>query len=392
MSLHALISDFIQRFGPRLAGTEAETLAQRHMMTLMQPLATTVREEPFKAALRAKFAALKPLVLLFWISIGLYWLSIPLALGVAAVTAVLYLLHFVLYRQVLDPLYKQIESRNIVGVLEPKGEAKRTFIFSGHMDSTREFIWWYRLGHIAAVLMVVGGVLMVFYPIFLGVAMAMRELDATAFSGFIDWVWLGFAILAPINVLYFNIHGRQVVPGAQDNLSGCVCAYGALEALSDEGESSLEHTRIMAVSFGAEETGLKGSKAFVQQNLAWLKANNVSVINLDGIMYRDAINIISKEPMTRVKYPPKLLNELQSAFEAEGLQPQQTPLPIGATDGSAFGLKGIDATSVVAFPMEKLHPTYHTRRDTPEHIEPEMLEKMRDVLVRLAREADERLN
>ena len=120
---------------------------------------TSTREEPFTAALRAKFKALMPIVGAFWVSIALYWVSIPAALILGAIAAVVFLLHFVLYRQILDPLYAQIESRNIVGVLEPQQEAKRTLIFSGHMDSTKEFIWWYRLGHIGAVMMVVGGIL-----------------------------------------------------------------------------------------------------------------------------------------------------------------------------------------------------------------------------------------
>ena len=233
---------------------------------------------------------------------------------------------------------------------------------------------------------------MALYPIFLGLALAMQQPDLSPFAQVWDYIWLGFAILSPINIVYFNVHGKRVVPGAQDNLSGCVCAYGAAKALADgDGNSTLQHTRIMAVAFGAEETGLKGSKAFVKNNLKWLKDNNVSVINLDGIMTDESVNIITKEPMTMVKYPQSHLDEVHAAFEAEGVDAVQTNLPIGATDGSAFGMKDITATTIVAFPMQKLHPTYHTRRDTPDYIDPQMLENMQRVLVRFAEDADAKL-
>ncbi|MFM9500661.1 hypothetical protein ACKI1Q_44755, partial [Streptomyces galilaeus] len=56
---------------------------------------------------------------------------------------------------------------NVIATLEPQGEVRSTLIFSGHMDSTEECIWWYRLGKPAGPLTMMAGLLIAFFPLYL---------------------------------------------------------------------------------------------------------------------------------------------------------------------------------------------------------------------------------
>lgn len=52
-----------------------------------------------------------------------------------------------MYRDVLTNFPGKLQtSSNVEATIEPTGEVKSTLIFSGHMDSTLEYRWWYKYG------------------------------------------------------------------------------------------------------------------------------------------------------------------------------------------------------------------------------------------------------
>lgn len=378
----------LELFGPRRAGSRAEYNAQMwlyHRLSGLKGVKLSVL--PFEAPLRAKFRS----SWLIWpLYAGAWWLAFregrpDWALVPAAMAAVAFFLHFVSYRHILDPLFRKRKSLNVEAVLEPeKGPVHRTVIFSGHIDSTPEFIWWYRLGNGAAKAMVLSGALLVLFPFFALILWLFPELGEGISGTLAAGVWGLNALVG--GVLFLSVHGRLVVEGAQDNLSGVACALHAFELCAASG--ALQHTRLVFVSFGAEETGLRGSDHYVRNRVAHFGDGPVLNINLDGILLRDQLHFITAEPSIWIKHDHRLIVFLREAFEACGLKTGQGPLLIGATDGASFARYGYGSVTLVGLPLGRLHPTYHTRRDTVDKLNGDTLEQVAKALAEAVKRLD----
>lgn len=379
----------LELFGPRRAGSRAEYNAQMWLYHRLSGLKSVkVSVLPFQAPLRAKFRSswlIWPLFALAW------WLAFrekhpDWALLPGSTAAVAFFLHFVSYRHILDPLFRKRQSLNVEAILEPEsGPAKRTVILSGHIDSTPEFIWWYRLGNMAAQAMVVNGALLVLFPVVLLVLWLFPAL-LQGFVGTLAAVLWGVAACVGA-VLFLSIHGRRVVDGAQDNLSGVACALHAFEHYART--EALKNTRLVFVSFGAEETGLRGSDHYVRTRLKSYSDTPVVLnINLDGLLLKEHLNFITAEPSIWIKHDAELINILQEVFKIKGLKTGKGPLLIGATDGASFARHGYRSATLVGLPLGRLHPTYHTRRDTVDQLNGETLEEVVDALIEALKHMD----
>ncbi len=378
---YLFVDHFIRSFGPRKAGSEAERNAQQHLAEHLATFCDHASVEEFHAPLSAKFTSLRFFTLGYLAALALPLWSLNLACVVGLLNAVLFLFHFVLFHGVLDRLFPKVVSHNVIGTLEPRSAATRTLIFSGHMDSTPEFIWWYWLKGWGARAMVIAGFSWMMIPVYYGVALVA----GWTVPGSIGW-WV-FVALAPLSLAFFFIHGKRVVEGAQDNLSGVAVAFEVVRRLSRD---PLQRTRVRMLSFGAEECGLKGSSAYVKRYHAQLIEEGAQVINLDGILDIDNMYVIERELMAMQDHHEPLINDVLMAFERSGLPKKRGTIPIGGTDATSFSARHIPATSIVGLPMGSLHPTYHTRLDTIEYLVPETMDRISALLVDFAQEYDRR--
>lgn len=374
-----LVKHFIEKFGPRRAGSEAETNAQNYLSEQIQSFCDTVTVEPFKDALRAKFASLKLFCVAYYIALILPKFSLEAAIALAFINGFLFLFHFVMYYNWLDVLFPKIESRNVIGNIEPNDTPQTTLIFAGHMDSTPEFIWWYWLKDWGVRLMVLGGLSFALLPLYY---------LASYILGWEVWMsipWWVFVATTPFSLTFFFIHGNRVVDGAQDNLSGVAVAHAVAKQLSMD---KLQNTRVRFISFGSEETGLKGSDAYAKRHKAELETEKAFLVNLDGILDIEEMHIINRELSLGETHDERLIDALGIAFEKHGLEKKLGTIPIGATDAASFSRYGVPAVSIVGLGMNALHPTYHTRLDTIDCLSPDTLDKMTNVLVDFAKEWD----
>ncbi len=368
-----LVSTIIEKFGPRKAGSNAEKNAQEYFSEQLKPICNTVETEEFTDALTAKFSSLKIFCILFYSSLALPLWSVNIAIAVSALNTVVFFFHFLMYKDWLDILYPKLTSRNVIGTIEPTGEVKQIVIISGHMDSTPEFIWWYYFRDWGIRMMLVSGLAFVTLPVFYLSSMVFD------FSPFLSYGWYCFAFCSIFSLSFFFIHGKRIVDGAQDNLSGVAVAFFAAHNLLKNGKSTLQNTRLKIISFGSEETGLKGSKAYEQKHHDELtKATHI--INLDGMLDINEMHIIDFELSLFARHDKYLIETLGKAFQSNGLENKSGMIPIGATDASSFTRNGIPAVSVVGLPMHKLHPTYHTRRDTIECLSNDTMSKMAKII------------
>ncbi|MBI5845329.1 MAG: M20/M25/M40 family metallo-hydrolase [Deltaproteobacteria bacterium] len=382
--MHKLICDIIEKFGGRMAGSREEDQAQDYIIERMGAFCDKTLKHRFLSPLTAMHGSLKIFSAVFFACLILCRISLPLAFLLAAANTAFVIRHFLTYRYKLDFLFPKKASSNAIGIIEPSGEHKSTLLFAGHMDSTTEYKWWYRLGFPGMVLTSVSVFMIILLPLFF-LADLLFESANPVFSHY----WWILVLMSPALVTLVDMRGDYVIDGAQDNLSGVVAAFGAGEALSAD---RLTHTRIMVVSFGSEEAGLRGSSAFAADFHEEMMRQNAVLVNLDGIMYPDHLKIIRGELNPWVWYSRSLIKKMEKAFLDCGAKPLKGVLPIGATDGAAFAMKGLSAITLIAQNVSHPDPTYHTRLDVADCVDPKALEKARDILVAFARNWDREIS
>lgn len=371
------IETVIGRFGGRLAGSKQEKQAQQYVKEHLQSLGAKAEIQPFKAALTAKFLALKLFTFIYFVCLVLYWVSMPVAVVLAVVNGILFFGHFLSYRNWLDFLFPQMESSNVHATLEPQGEVRQTIVVAGHMDSVREFQWWYYLKNFGGILTIIGGALFVVQA-----PMLLSGWLIGGVWGNVAWVIL--AVFAPATFSMFAMHGKKVVDGAMDNLTGVAMAVEMAKVFADDsqpGKSRLQHTRLRLVSFGSEECGLRGSSAYAKQNREVLIKENALLVNIDTIKDKEHLSIIKSELNTQVRYDKGIVAAINQAFIDSGVPVKHINLSVGATDGSAFGMQKLPAVSIIGMDSSQFDPCYHTRLDKLENLKPEALEALKTVLV-----------
>lgn len=369
-----LVQDIITRFGPRLAGSQAEKDAQLFIKDKCKQHTNDTKFMPFEAYLDARFGKLRYFVGLYVIALIIYWISYFfkvdlywVALIISFVNTVFLVVDFLMYRSLLPnfPGKKQ-RSWNVEATLEPELEVKSTMIISGHMDSTREYTWWYKLGVLGKQLTVYAGVLMLLQFVILVVLVFFNFNEV--------YVWITVTALSPILIVYWSMQGEEGVPGAHDNLSGITIAYHLFEALSNpdsKGKTILKNTRIRFVSFGSEERGLCGAQAYLAEYYEKIKAENTWILNFDSIRTVDKLAVVKSES-AGTKHHPSMVKELKQSFEELEIPCNYTHVPIGGMDTTPFARKGIPTVSMIGIDTKDVY--YHTRNDTVENMEPEVLE------------------
>ncbi|MBU2488881.1 MAG: Zn-dependent exopeptidase M28 [Proteobacteria bacterium] len=395
------IVDVIEKTGGRLAGSPQEEAGQEMARQAMGKFCHQVETQRFSAPMESIHGSLRGFSAGFLAALALAPLSLTASFLVALVNAFFFLGHFLSMRYWLDLLFKKSESSNVEGVIEPREDVRATVIFAGHMDSTTEYRFWHHLGMGGIALTWLASVLILLLPAFLGLDLFFSRLAEAPLPVWLACYRTDFLLLSPSLAVLWWMRSDRVVPGAQDNLSGVAAALGAARVLAGAGEDwdaetvpapVLSHTRVRVVSFGAEEAGLRGSHAYAREFKDRLLEENAVLVNLDGILRDKDLAIVKAEIMLGVRFPRQVVADLGRAFLGVSRLPKYTVIPQGATDGASFTRAGIPAVSILGLPTSRLDPTYHSRRDTPEHVEDQALATTRDVLVQFAKNLDKRVS
>ena len=372
------IEDIITRFGGRYFGSEQEREAQLYTADILRKYCDKVDVEEFMSPLEAHFGSLKGFCITYVIVLVLLMVNLWVAAVVGLLNTVFFVGHFLTYRHWLDFLWEKKPSWNVIGDIEPTGEATSTVIVAGHIDSVKEFKWWFKLKQNGAVMTVLSGFLIVL----LGIYAALSVFIHAQWWGYIWWV---FAVATPILIAFFDMHGENVVHGASDNLTGVAVAVEMAKVFSAE---RLKHTRLRVISFGAEEACLRGAWAYARDHKEQLLREKAFLFNMDTIKDTQHLTIGTLEANTLVFYKKDNVDLVEDAFKAADVAVKRLPLMLGASDASAFHIQGLPAICVIGMDSEKLDPVYHTRLDVIEHINPQALESMKKVLVQFLKTWD----
>ncbi|MDB5227136.1 MAG: hypothetical protein JWN78_1329 [Bacteroidota bacterium] len=366
------IQDIITRFGGRYFGSEQEKNAQYYTADILKKYCDNVVVEEFESPLESHFQSLKIFCIIYVLVLILLKVDVRIAGVLGLLNTILFFGHFVTYRHWLDFLFPKKTSWNVIGNIEPLQTAKTTLIVAGHIDSVKEFKWWYKLKHPGAVLSVIAGFQIVLMGIF---AFLNIFIQAAWFTN----IWWLFAIMTPILIVFYDMHGEEVVHGASDNLTGVALAVEMAKVFSAR---KLQHTRLRLISFGSEEAALRGAFAYAEVHKQQLLDEKAFLFNLDTIKNKEHLTIATSETNTLVFYKKENVQLVEDAFKAVNIPYKKLPLAVGASDASAFHILGLPAVCVIGMCSDKLDPCYHTRLDTIEHIDPEALEAVKEVLIK----------
>lgn len=386
--MQQFISDIISKFGGRPGGSEQEHQSQEYTAEVLREYCDAVKLEEFKSPLSSHFESLKIFSIIFWFTLWListhYEQRILVGTIISGLGAIFFIWHFLTYRHVLDFLFPKEKSWNVEGTIEPKSEVKSTLLVAGHIDSVYEFQWWYHFKSFGLFLNVVSGFSIVLLPVYLGLLWVYTFFGPP--EGVVIWPYYAFIALSPALLSMFFMHGEDAVDGAIDNLSGVALAVELAKVFSVD---KLDNTRIKVVSFGSEEPALRGAEAYAKAHKEELLKENAVLINFDSIKEKSQLTILDKELNTFVQYPVELVQKMESAFQQSGVNYKKKTLPVGATDGSAFSIQGLPALTVIGMDSEKYDPSYHTRLDNLEHLNPDGLEAMKKVMIQFIKNWDQ---
>ena len=367
-----LIQSIITKFGGRISGSQEEIDAQYYLKERLQEFCDKTEVQPFKTAIEAKFHSLKFFSAIYIINLILFPYYPTTATFFSFLNCTVFIGHFVMYFDWLDFLYPKKESLNVSGTVYPKEEIKYTILIGLHMDSVYEFKWWYKLKQTGAYLSVLSGFLFLIQCFFFLSVILFS--DTHTYSLLIKISWVILLLCSPALVTFYDMHDRnRKVDGAIDNLSGVAIAYGIVKEFAN---SKLKHTAIRAVSFGCEEIGLKGSKAYARK------------INIDSIKNDQLITLMTAEIHAMKSYPKSLLEKMEKSFIDTNTTYKKNVVTVGITDGMSFVREGIAAITIVGIESNRLDETYHTRLDNMSNLDEKGLEAVKKAVIHFIKEWD----
>lgn len=284
---------------------------------------------------------------------------------------------FGIYKQLLDPFFKKKTSANVVGTRKASGDTKRRIVFCGHTDSAFEWTYTYHGGRPAVatiifsavidiVLLLAGSITAIclkgaFNP---GFILGNTHIAITVFAVIL-------IVLAPVMISAFIFcNFKRPVMGANDNLTGCYISLAIQKYLKDNG-IRFENTEVVSLMAGAEECGLRGSKAYAKLHEKELTSPDVETvfIGVDTIREFDFMQIIDKDLNGLSKCDSRVVNLIKNGALSAGFDNVSVnPISLGATDAAAMNAIGVPAASFVAMDPAPAR-YYHTRLDTEDNLD-----------------------
>lgn len=307
------------------------------------------------------------------------WLS--LLFGCLAL--LLFIFQFVLYREIIDPLFPEKESVNITAVRPCDGKVKQRVFLSGHIDAAWEFPLNYYFG---GIVFEIPGVMATIGVLgYIGLAVCAL-LDAG------EWVYTagkwGLLFVPFYLLLACTYDPKRVVDGANDNLSGCYMGITLLREMERLG-IMLENTELGVILTGSEEAGLRGAKAWTKTHRDDYHDVPTYIICFDTIHDPEHLMVNKRDLNSTVASDEELCRMFLNAAEEAGVQCKTGKVPLfgGSTDSAAFTQGGFRSIGVTGL-NHVLEDYYHTRRDSFDNMDPAGLENCYKALIKLVEAVD----
>ena len=185
----------------------------------------------------------------------------------------------------------------------------------------------------------------------------------------------GVALSAGSTLAFLDIAARNVVPGANDNLTAVAAILELGRRLR---ETPVEGVRVLLVSTGSEESFMEGMRGFARRHFATLDPATTEFFCLDSVGSPQLI-VIEGEGMLRMRdYPARTRERVAEAARAAGVEIGRG-LRLGlATDGLIAMRAGFPSAALGSVTQYKFPSNYHSPQDVPENVD---YETVRDTVL-----------
>jgi aminopeptidase YwaD len=388
----------IERFGPRLAGTEACLGAARALKEELSAACGSAELEMFQTHPDVFMGFYKINAVVYLVSALLLCLNLPLpaALGFSFIL-VSGFAEFGYYREFFDRLYPQKECGNLVARLEPQGEVTAQVIVSGHHDSAYTLHYLDNFQKLYALKVLLPDVTYMTAFLFAWFCTISQWVTGSlpAFAPYVNGFLVFGILFAASKYFIVSTHGT---PGAGDNLIASAMVLELAKLLRNpaaQGKSGLKHTRLLLVSFDAEESGLRGARAFAARHKVELQELPTFMLNIDSIYNLKEIQFLTTDLNGTVKLSEDVAKTCANIAGQGGYPSKYAKMVFGGggTDAAELAQVGVKATTLLAMPTSLVRDglVYHTVHDTVEAIEPEAVEACLHVAYNFVLELDGRL-
>lgn len=351
---------------PRRVGTIQERRAARYIRGEFAAAGLECRRERFQVPLLAREVGARGVLALCGAAVvaGVR-LAAEAPLGAAALwlgAAALVNAPWAIAGRVGRGWARPLTSENLIATEPDRGqsEAPARVVFMAHYDTKSQLLpTGLRVGLVAAAT----GLCLV--------------LAAAAAAGGRNWLSDAVVTRAPglvlviLAVLAANRTGNRS-PGALDNGSG----LGVLLELARSWRPTPgEPIEALWIASGSEETGLDGARDFLRRHEAWWRAKPTLLVNLDSVGAGDRVYLAGE---------PGTLALAESVAGALGIRCARLRVLGAGMDHQPFAARGLCAVSVLGDVVGR-SMAMHSRRDTPDRVEADAMERAAALADRLAR-------
>ena len=381
------ITYICDKIGPRAPGSPEELKAQKSMADDLEKWSDNVEIEGFTVHRQAFMGFIPFTVAMAITATVLFFFKPIIGFCLTVLGFIPLILEFLMYKQFIDPLFKGHPSHNVIATRKPTGETKKRIIFIGHADSQYEWILNYKLGGTGMKLFLIPAVVgLIICCISSLVKFIFVDLKGVSSQGSdVFFLVLGIVlcifIIPYVGFLFFQSYTKSV-PGANDNLSGCLTSMAVLK-LMEENSVRFENTEVCVMLTGSEEAGLRGAKAYAKAHQKELKEIETVVVACDTMRDLEYMAVYDRDLSGTLKHDKQVKELVKNAALNCGFDIPYSSIYLGACDAAAFTQAGIKATGFAA--MDPTPPRYyHTRLDTPDLLIPDALKVGAEILLETA--------
>jgi hypothetical protein len=389
-----LTGRLVDRFGPRIFGSESCARAADEIATELGRHCDNVRKERFSARPGAfwhsfRVGAVAYIAGTILLVIGGYWIYLSIF---CFLIILLEIVNFIFYSHLFDPFFSRVEGTNVIGVVEPAGPAAQQILVVGHHDST--YIYTY-LAHLRKLYVFRIGAAYLFslFGFCISLLFSVYRLVYQSEPAYADALLIALLAGLFFMVPVFFYMGRKGSPGAGDNLAACAMGIKIAERFGGvHAPKRLQRTRVIILSTDGEEPGLLGAEAFARKHREELRALKTYVLNFDSIYRTRDLTVLIKDRNGTIRLSASMAADLHRTAGELGHSIKVSSIPIfaGATDAARFAEIGVEASSIVGLPIPPIREElgFHTQNDTVERIEPEAVEVCLEIAQRYIMEKD----
>lgn len=373
----AFTAEVTSRWPSRLAGSKACLACADYLEETLARFCDETNSQVFSVRPAAFLGYIRINIGLYVVALlALFFEQVLLATLVANLSVLITVLEFFIYKEFVDFLYPEKQGKNVFGRIEPRGEVKQQIIISAHHDSAHIFNFLEKdpTTYVRKVLAGTATQLGFFLLSWLLLILHWTGVQ----SDVLHWGVTLLLTLAAVNLypLWF-FYDKNGTPGAGDNL---VCTALAIEigryfAKERAAGRPLESTRLIIGSWDAEECGLRGARAYVNQHKAELESLKTYNFNLECMYDHRAMTFLRSDLNNFVQLSNEMAHEAAAIGKDLGFEVGVHPFPFlaGGTDAAEFAKAGVEATTLAAMDWESrvADTAYHTTRDTIDAVDSE---------------------